>query len=387
MKLDERLRTQAEYIRPDEVLVERTIRRMESVSGQTPQKTGRRTAPRLAPVLAALLLFAAVGGGAAYASGLLPRTAEALGLRFGTREEQTALIGQMAESAAASCVRGGICVSATAELLDRKIVVVQIEVSRENGEPLVPAETEGFDGIFFGASGFSTDGLFYFGRPDRGRPEFPAYRPGDATACGYLYLQKTNDDEVGELDLYLNSLTAGYTDRSEDIAAAETELEKTDGVSWDLNIPIHTSAEGRTLAADAEFRANGHTFRIDGIHISPVAVLAEYTVISTTISENAVFGYYTMENGDRRRQCIDLNEKPFWENIDLALRLKDGRVIDMSAWTMDAPDGPIVNQIGYTETDDARDLYILHRGDVLPEAIPYEEMDCVILNGAEYLVN
>lgn len=387
MNLDERMKIQAQDVYPDEALKSRTVFQMEAASDlRRTRGAGRMTVRRFAAVLAAFVLILGIGAGAAYASGLLPGAAAAFGRLFGTGEKQNEILDTLTTPNAVSCVNGGIRVAATAQLVDKKVVVVQLCVSRENGEPLLPADTEDYDCLYFGATGGNFGNEFtFFGRNHLEKGQFPDYVPGDAEAYAYFLFEKTTDEEISSLNFGMTRLTAVYAGRGEDLA------DQADDAWWEMDIPIYASNEGLTLAEGAEFAANGHTFRIDGIHVSPFAVLVDYTVTSTTVSEYAEYIWIPNEDKDGSYAYegyeIACDTRPFWENIDLALRLKDGTVIDMSTYTMGQPVEEIVNPVGHIETDMKRDLIIAHRGDVLPRIISYEDMDCVILGGIEYPVN
>ena len=397
MTLDERMRAQAEKLGPDKELMKKTVSRMEAASERgAAHRPANTAAHRLLTALMAIALVFAIASYAAiaYKNGLLPGIEEAFSKIFGTSEEQTVLLDELAIPEESVCTRGGICVAATAQLLDQKVVVVQLRVSRENGEPLLPADTPGFESVYFASmSGDFKNQLDFFGATFdiTNKGQFPTYTPGDTEAYGYLTFEKITDADITDWEWYMGDLCAIYSGGCEYLASPEIdehgeEIAPKD-VFWELDIPVLSSREGKTLAEGAEFAANGHTFRIDGIHVSPFAVLAIYTVTDTTISENAVYGDIDVGNGTQIYGMIDNNTRSFWEGIELALRLKDGTVIDMSTFTMGQPAQEIINPIGYIEEDYKRDLYIAHRGDVLPQIIPYEEMDCVILGGVEYPVN
>ena len=403
MNLDERMKAQAENILPDAFLKEKTARLMEAAGTQEPVRESRRKAPRLAPVLAAVMLLVLVGGGIAYASGLLPGVNEAFGRLFGMGQAQTEIIEEMSEPTAVRCVRGGICVEATAQLLDQKVVAVQLKLSREDGSPLIPADAEGPTDISLGSIGYSTNKFDFFGRTDYTDGALPFYKtsyypveyflpchPGETEAYGYLFFSKTTDKEVAVLDLNMNGLRVKYDGKGHFLSDADQAIfEAGNGKTYTmfyLNIPIQSSEEGRVLASGEEFSANGFDFRIDGIYVSPMSVYVQYSP-ETKVSDHAVYYYETGEDGEQRLKEIDYVEDPFWRDIDLKLRLKDGRVIDMSIWGMGYPDDPIINPMGVISEDADTDMFIVHRGAVLPEIIPYELMDCVILCGIEYPVN
>ena len=88
---------------------------------------------------------------------------------------------------------------------------------------------------------------------------------------------------------------------------------------------------------------------------------------------------------------IHFHTEAFTDNINLVLRLKDGQEIDLS--TVTDLNG-ITNPMGYVEntytydiqSDNDDEVFIVHRRAVLPEIIPYDQMDCVIFNDVEYKI-
>ena len=115
-----------------------------------------------------------------------------------------------------------------------------------------------------------------------------------------------------------------------------------------------------------------------------MSITVDYTVLSDTPSHRAEEVYETNPDGSVS-SAINFHEEAFTDNINLVLRLKDGREIDLSTIT----EHNNTNLLGWVEVKDPFDeegTFIVHRGAVLPEIIPYEQMECVIFNDTEYKV-
>lgn len=202
-----------------------------------------------------------------------------------------------------------------------------------------------------------------------------SYTPGD-TEGYYLHTVVKNDPDAETYNFYFLSLQAWYTDAEENLTDRNA--------SWKFDFTVAPAEEGLMLAENATFQKNGEEFLIHGIHVSPLSITVDYTVLSDTPSHRAEELYETNSDGSVS-SAINFHEEAFTDNIDLILRLKDGREIDLSTIT----EHNNTNLLGWVEVKDPMDeegAFIVHRGAVLPEIIPYEQMECVIFNDTEYKV-
>lgn len=371
MDIDVLLKQSAEAIVPSKDLRDRTLLRAVEATSCYPARTSLRK-PVLAAVMVAVILgLASIG----YASGLFsPRTMDEFTEQLGDSETQQSIIEQLGVPLDISVTSYGYTVTAEAMLNDGKVLAVLYRISREDGEPLLPADVVNYKNLIF--SSWGAENLNYMPIYQDGDPmNYISYTPGD-TEGYYLHTVVKNDPDAETYNFYFLSLQAWYTDAEENLTDRNA--------SWKFDFTVAPAEEGLTLAENATFQKNGEEFLIRGIHVSPLSITVDYTVLSDTPSHRAEEVYETNSDGSVSSAII-FHEEAFTDNIDLILRLKDGREIDLSTIT----EHNNTNLLGWVEVKDPFDeegTFIVHRGAVLPEIIPYEQMDCVIFNDTEYKV-
>lgn len=346
----------------------RMAQRLESGVGASKRRPWR--ARRAAAVaLAAVLAVTVLGVGAGAAGAFRPVT-ELFAPLFGGEESQLALIERLGTPIGVSDTRNGVTITAQAMLNDGKSLAVLYSVSRENGEPLVPAgQPEG--NLVFGYHGGS--GPWKFATRDSC---FETYEPGEASAH-YLALYTLRTDVSEPLIVDWNSLEYWQPESDGPVNILKLVEEKGDPSTnddcWQIELPLlQSNAPSKELAGEGNqgFTANDRSFVITSVFVSPLSVEVAYTTQGETIGEE---GLYDEEIAEA-----------FTEGMSLLLRKKDGTELDLS----ELPD-----QFGNIHPTSRFDFskeegrIVGTCGAFLPEIIPLEEMDCVIFNGLEYPVN
>ena len=377
MDIENRLEQYAGGVVPGEALKAKTVMRMKAADPAGCKISLRR--PARITLVAALILSLAVIG---YATGLLsPETEDQFAEVLGDTDEQRKMIEELGVPLDISVTAGGITVTAEAALNDGKALAVLYKVERDNGEPLLPADTKDLKGVLFTSKG-QTDSDFRLGLQRKGEHiVYMNYTPGD-TVGYYVHYASAVCNPAERYEIELGQLQAWFDRRTEKLTD--------NGVWWNFDFTVPQTVESLTFAEGTVFEKNGEEFRIDFIHVSPLAVLVDYTVLSDTPSNRAEYIYEPQPDG-RVSLTINFREDAFTDNINLALRLKDGQEIDLS--TVTDLNG-ITNPMGYVEntythdiqSDNDDEIFIVHRRAVLPEIIPYDQMDCVIFNDVEYKI-
>ncbi|MBQ6240704.1 MAG: DUF4179 domain-containing protein [Firmicutes bacterium] len=370
MDLEQDLRKLGENNVLSEQLKDKLIDQMEAAGSSY---RSRKHRPMVVGIIVAFILgLAAVG----YATGILsPSTLDALKEGLGDSEEQEMLIEKLGEPLDISATVDGITVTAEAMLNDGKCLAILFKVSRDDGEPLLPADTEDLTGVIFRSYDADDTSFRNVMRPDNQFP-FLMYEPGDKE--GYLMHFAVRENETAEY-YYPNF---GYLSAWYDDSHRAEPLTEHNGF-WHFEIPVKTVCEYKEFAQNTVFEEDGEEYRIDVIRVSPLSITVDYTVLSDTPSNRVREADFTAPNGTAYHVDQYLNTDPFWENINLALRLKDGSLIDLSSFM----NGYFLNPMGYVEDDWEEDVFIVHREAALPEITALEDMDCVIFNDVEYKIN
>lgn len=382
MDIENRLEQYAGGVIPGEALKAKTVMRMKAAD-PAGRKIGLRRLARIALIAALILSLAVIG----YATGLLsPETEDQFAEVLGETDEQRALIEELGMPLDISVTAGGITVTAEAALNDGKALAVLYKVERDNGEPLLPADTKDLKGVLFTSKGQTqTDSDFSLGLRRKGvHIDYMNYIPGDTVGYYIDYVSAVRNP-AERYEMELGQLQAWY-DRKRNGVERLTDH----GIWWEFDFTVPQTTESLIFAEGTVFEKNGEEFRIDFIHVSPLAILVDYTVLSDTPSHRAEHVYETNPNGSVTH-AINFHEEAFTDNINLVLRLKDGQEIDLS--TVTDLNG-ITNPMGYVEntythdiqSDNDDEVFIVHRRAVLPEIIPYDQMDCVIFNDVEYKI-
>ena len=378
MNIDNKLKEYSMDTVPGADLKDKTLMRMQAAADAASPKLRFRR-PLLVAVVAALILGLAAAG---YATGLLsPETEDQFAEALGETDEQRALIEELGMPLDISVTSGGITVTAVAALNDGKALAVLYKIERENGEPLLSADTKDLKGVLFTSRGQS-DSDYYFGLRRKGVDiDYMNYTPGE-TAGYYIHYASAVRNPAEKYQVELGQLQAWYKKRGENLTNRDTW--------WEFEFTVPQTVESLTFAEGTVFEKNGEEFRIDFIHVSPLAILVDYTVLSDTPSHRAEELYESGPDGSMGL-TIHFHTEAFTDNINLVLRLKDGQEIDLS--TVTDLNG-ITNPMGYVEntythdiqSDNDDEIFIVHRRAVLPEIIPYDQMDCVIFNDVEYKI-
>ena len=160
MDIENRLEQYAGGVIPGEALKAKTVMRMKAAD-PAGRKIGLRRLARIALIAALILSLAVIG----YATGLLsPETEDQFAEVLGETDEQRALIEELGMPLDISVTAGGITVTAEAALNDGKALAVLYKVERDNGEPLLPADTKDLKGVLFTSKGQTqTDSDFSLG--------------------------------------------------------------------------------------------------------------------------------------------------------------------------------------------------------------------------------
>lgn len=333
----------------------------------------RKHRPMVVGIIVAFILGLAVIG---YATGILsPSALDAFKKSLGESEEQELLIEKLGEPLDISDSVDGITVTAEAMLNDGRCLAILFKVSRDDGTPLLPADTEGLTRIIFAGSGAADVSFRNLRRPDQQFP-FLMYKPGDTE--GYLLHTVIRQNETAE---YYYPELSGLSAWNDDGTRSERLTEHYG--HWCFEIPVTSICEYKEFAQDTVFQEDGEEYRIDMIRVSPLSITVDYTVLSDTPSNRVREADFTAPNGTAYHVDQYLNTDPFWENINLALRLKDGSLIDLSSFM----NGYFLNPMGYVEDNWEEDVFIVHREAALPEITALEDMDCVIFNDVEYKIN
>ncbi len=360
---------------------------LDKINGEqaapAPKKRNRR---RVALLAVAALLSVCVTVTAA-ASGALSAVGDLFAAWFGGEPDQIELIEQLGQPLGVSDSRNGITMSADAILSDGNNFVVLFTVSRDNGEPLIPADAQPGGHLYFGYTG-----------GNQGTPERPVGfnsraintfmdgAPGDSTAH-YLSYYEAPNGLPGTLQCGFNSLEYWYDDNTRVLKLEEEVGDPgANEIGLQLEIPLPSGGQVvKTVPTGGQtFSANGEEFAVTGLKVSPLAVTVEYEVVSTTPSKHAtVIAREKSEDGKTELGEYHDDTSAFVENMVLTLRKKDGTEMDLSTFN----DGFKAQPAGTDFTDWEQDKYFCRYGGVLPEVVPMEDMDCVIFNGLEYPID
>ena len=237
MNLDEKMKLLDKDMEPDSRLKTRTLLHMEYDAGKednTRKYRSRRLAPAAVLLAVVLLIGSAVG---AYAAGLLPGLTEIFSKHFGSEESQKEIIEERAYPVSVSTTNAGFIVSAEAVMVDKDLVTVLLTLKRENGEPIVPAESElPFYSIAFG--GYSWEDGSELWPAEQREGSFSGledFKPGDTEAHLYKYFM-IKEGTPSELTLSLYNLEAWYL-KEEPREGKVVELAPPEE-GWELTVPI-----------------------------------------------------------------------------------------------------------------------------------------------------
>lgn len=349
-------------VKPSAALRERTAKRMAELGkDRVSQPCGKR---RLAVSVLACVLAAALTVGAG-AAGFLKPVADLFAPVFGGEESQLELIERMGTSLGISDTRNGVTVTAEAMLNDGRNVAVLYSVSRESGEPLIPAGAPENGRLLFCSKGIDGGGWTY----QRRFGEFIEYAPG-ALSAGYMEYYTAPDVPADRIPVYMGDLEY----RCGDGAQAVELVEKSHGPDsnedfWQFDLPVSAgSCPVLELSEkNREFKANGLDLAVTGVRVSPISVKVSYELQNREIADESAIDEALV--------------KGLTENMSLVLRKKDGTELDLSAFSDEFGN---VNPTAVWEYSAENKTVYGICGSSLNEIVPIEEMDCVIFNGMEY---
>ncbi len=356
----------------------------DKITGAQAAPAPRRHGRRIAILAAAALLSVCVTVTAA-ASGALSSVGDLFAAGFGGQPDQIELIEQLGQPLGQTDSRNGITISADAILSDGKYFVVLFTVSRDNGEPLIPADVQPGGKLYFGCCG-TTDTEEYPIHFARNSSGFVNGAPGDLSAQFLCYYEAPNGlPSTFQPDF--NNLGYWLDGGAQIVKLYERAFDPNDDNAdvWRFELPLLTGKVVEPMPIDNEpFSANGEEFAVTGLRVSPLAVTVDYEATSTTPSVHASnINWYSSDGTKFSIPDCEDDYRAFEENMTLLLRKKDGTEIDLSTY---------VNDLGNTRSmftitpDWEQDKYLCRYGGVLPEIVPLEDMDCVIFNGLEYPV-
>lgn len=353
-----------------------------------PGQPKRRSSRRIAILAAAALLSVCLTVSAA-ASGALSSVGELFAAWFGGEPSQIELIERLGQPIGLSDSSNGITISADAILSDGKNFVVLFTASRDNGEPLIPADTEPGGELHFGCTGGNDieDRIWFNSRMNH----FTNEAPGDLSVQFLCYFE-IRSGTPDTLSCYFNELEYWLDDGegpTQVVRLYERDIEPDDpddpnAWCWCFEIPLPVGGQmAETTPIDNEpFSANGEDFAVTGLRVSPLAVTVDYEVTSTKPSVHAWnIDWYYSDGTKLSTPTYEDEGRDFYENMTLILRKKDGTEIDMSTCVDSLG---YVRSLGTVTSDWEQDKYFCKYGGVLPEIVPLEEMDCVIFNGLTY---
>lgn len=366
MKLEQKLKLAAQFEQPDPEMMEALITRMEEVEA-------KRRPFRLKSVLIATVLLLALVG-TAYAIGWIPAWTGRFAGIFGERDGQKKLIEEMGVPLGVSSTADGITITAESMLNDGRTMVVLLSAKREDGAPLVPEDAEGFEHLIFGDGPNSeTPEVYRAQRAKEPITYFAEYHPGEEEAYCFAYFE-TAGSLPQEITLSMRELEAWYTDHTEPIADYTW-------IPWKLKIPVQGAKEAQKIAGGETIEAGGETYQLEGLYVSPISVMADYTVLSARPSARRTV---VKKNEDGTEAEVTWHEMEYGLPLRLKVRLKDGQTIDLSTIT---DNNGITNLMGRIQVDETLDQYKITQGGVLQEIIPLEDIDCIIVCGHEYPVS
>lgn len=326
------------------------------LSARQPVKSHRRLRPAIVALAALLVLNLTVG---AAATGVLRSAGEIFAPILGGSPVQTEIIDKIGVPVNASDTDNGVTVSADAIIGDERNMVVVFTVSRDDGSPLFPdgdilptwendtmriPPDVALNHVLFGPKGSSTHGGSYF----------TDYEPGN-DSIQYVY------DSSGDI--------RDYSTASFDNLGFYQDAEFFSVVEGHWEIPLKLDFEDSSVSLDVvsqSIRYLDFDITLDSLTVSPVGFALDYSLSCPPIESPSE------EQDEFDRFLDDLGRLP------VALRLKDGREIDLSSagggwvWQYDE-EKRIVGGTG-------------EKSGVFDEIISVENMDSVIVNGTEFPV-
>lgn len=341
---------------------------------------------RLIAIAAVLALVFALAMGANAATGFFSPFLTMFSSLFGGESNQLELMEQLGRPIGVRDSKNGITISADALLSDGENAVVLYTVSRDDGKPLVSSEETRGDHLHFGLHGEGQGSIEHpIGLGSLGN-KFLDEKRGQ-NAVHYLGCYTAPNGFPEKMTIQFGSLGLWDTENAKWFPIYSDSAEETASPFWELEIPFDSGESAvKTVSPEkTSFSANGESFAITDIKISPISLSVEYEVTSATPSNHAAsVSEKTSEDGTAKIGEYHDDTRAFTADMTLILRKKSGEEIHLDT---------VVDEMGFetpsgnTFTLWDQDKYICRFGGILPEIVPIDEMDCIIFNDLEIPVN
>lgn len=343
-------------------------------------------ARRLIAIAAVLALVFALAMGANAATGFFSPFLTMFSSLFGGESNQLELMEQLGRPIGVRDSKNGITISADALLSDGENAVVLYTVSRDDGKPLVSSEETRGDHLHFGLHGEGQGSIEHpIGLGSLGN-KFLDEKRGQ-NAVHYLGCYTAPNGFPEKMTIQFGSLGLWDTENAKWFPIYSDSAEETASPFWELEIPFDSEENAvKTVSPEkTSFSANGESFAITDIKISPISLSVEYEVTSATPSNHAAsVSEKTSEDGTAKVGEYHDDTSAFTADMTLILRKKSGEEIHLDT---------VVDEMGF-ETSSGntftlwdQDKYICRFGGILPEIVPIGEMDCIIFNDLEIPIN
>lgn len=304
----------------------------------------------------------------------------------GEGSRQVELMEQLGQPIGVRDSKNGITISADSLLSDGENALVLYTVSRDDGKPLVSPEESRGDHLNFRLRGEGKGSIEHpVGLGMQGNKFLDEER--GQNAVHYLGCYTAPNGFPKKMTIQFGSLGLWDTDTAKWFPIYSDSAEETASPFWELEIPFDSGESAvKTVSPEkASFSANGESFAITDIKISPISLSVEYEVTSATPSNHAAsVSEKTSEDGTAKVGEYHDDTSAFTADMTLILRKKSGEEIHLDT---------VVDEMGF-ETSSGntftlwdQDKYICRFGDILPEIVPLDEMDCIIFNDLEIPVN
>lgn len=302
---------------------------------------------KIASVAACLLCVLTL---TAEAAGIPTPVSRWLGPIFGNRVAQTEVIDSIGIPLDAYDTDNGITITADAIIGDKYNTAFLFTIRPEDGTSILP------EGITLDQLNFRSWGTVSKQEGNyHGSSRFLDLDPNDP-AIQFL-MQLTYDLPVTKEPSVLRLHDLRYWDEESQSSKILCEGK------WRFRMSVDYEDTSVVLGNEGAFQQAGMMFTITEVRISPIAVRVSYEVDSEVIWSGSPDGRLPAENRAQMERYI--------VNVGIHLVKKDGSVIDMGNYV----GGPINKENGKT---------ICTRGAVLPEIIPLEELDKIIVGDVEY---
>lgn len=316
----------------------------KSVTRKKPRSIARTA---LAAACISLVLISGVA-----AAGGFQDAAEVFGPIFGVTDEQTEIINKIGHPIYAGNTQDGITITADAVIGDKYNACIVYSISREDGTSILPegVSVRQLSALFGGAeinSGFGGT---------HGSQGFRDNDPNDAAIQYVQYITADAPLKKGVVPVEFTGLSY-YDENNTKQAISES--------TWKFSFDFDYEDCSVALTTDETFSQHDMTYTITEVIVSPVAVRVAYEVDSEIEWSNAHSGQMPDSDAEQMRR--------YFENVSIVLQKTDGTEIDMSN-----SGGSVAAENGKT---------VCTKGEILPEIIPLDELEAVIVGGVKLPIN